>query len=284
VRWLGRRRLDCRRHPRPWDVLPVRIRQDAFVPGQPRRDLVLSPDHAVLVAGALIPVRYLVNGATIVQEDAGTVEYWHVELDRHDVLLAEGLPSESYLDTGNRADFENGGAPLTLHPDFAARGPAETCQPLVLGGPGLADARARLLRRALRLGWTLTDAPGLVAEAGGRAIRPQRAGAESHVFELPPVAAIRLRSRAAVPGQVRVADPDHRRLGVAVCRLMLDGREVGLDDPRLGAGWHGCEDALRWTDGDAVLATRGARRLSVRLRPLQRYWMPPGGARLAAVS
>jgi hypothetical protein len=32
-------------------------------------------------------------------------DYVHVELDRHDILLAEGLPAESYLDTGNRAAF-----------------------------------------------------------------------------------------------------------------------------------------------------------------------------------
>ncbi len=36
------------------------------------------------------------------------------------MLLAEGLPCESYLDTGNRAAFENGEAGVQLHPDFAA--------------------------------------------------------------------------------------------------------------------------------------------------------------------
>jgi hypothetical protein len=73
--------------------------------GAPRRDLFLSPDHAVFVDGALIPVRYLANGATIVQERRDQVSYWHVELDRHAVILAEGLACESYLDTGNRASF-----------------------------------------------------------------------------------------------------------------------------------------------------------------------------------
>ncbi len=53
--------------------------------------------------GTLIPVRYLINDATIVQEAADSVTYWHVELARHEVLLAEGLACESYLDTGNRA-------------------------------------------------------------------------------------------------------------------------------------------------------------------------------------
>jgi len=103
--WIGRRTVHVARHPRPWDVAPVRICAGALAPGRPHRDLLLSPDHAILVGGALIPVRYLINGASIVQEWTETIVYLHVELDTHDVLLAEGLPCESYLDTGNRAAF-----------------------------------------------------------------------------------------------------------------------------------------------------------------------------------
>ena len=119
--WLGHRRVDCRRHPSPWDVCPIRVMEGAFGAGLPRCDLYLSPDHAVFVAapspstvlgdgedaapGALIPIRYLINGATIVRHAVDDVIYWHVELDRHEVILAEGLPCESYLDTGNRGDF-----------------------------------------------------------------------------------------------------------------------------------------------------------------------------------
>jgi hypothetical protein len=110
VMWLGYRSVDCRRHPRPQDIWPVRISADAFGPAQPRRDLMLSPDHAVFVDGVLIPVRYLINGVTITQREVDEITYWHVELPRHEVLLAEGLACESYLDTGNRAVFEDRGA------------------------------------------------------------------------------------------------------------------------------------------------------------------------------
>ncbi|MEJ0019381.1 MAG: Hint domain-containing protein [Acetobacteraceae bacterium] len=82
---------------------------------------MLSPDHALYIDGALIPVRYLVNGRQIRRLTRKTVTYWHVELDRHDVVLAEGLPVESYLDTGDRANFANGGRVVALHPDFASR-------------------------------------------------------------------------------------------------------------------------------------------------------------------
>ena len=94
---------------------PIRIQAGAFAPNTPRRDLLLSPDHAVYVDGRLIPVRYLVNGASIAQVETDSVTYWHVELDRHDVILAEGLAAESYLDTGNRSVFVKG-APLDDQP------------------------------------------------------------------------------------------------------------------------------------------------------------------------
>jgi hypothetical protein len=69
----------------------------------PNRDLVVSPDHAIFVDGKRICARQLVNGTTIRQErDWTAVDYYHVELDRHAILLAEGLPAESYIDTGNR--------------------------------------------------------------------------------------------------------------------------------------------------------------------------------------
>jgi hypothetical protein len=105
VRWVGRRTVDLTRHPRPWDAAPVRVCAGALAPGMPRRDLRLSPDHAVLVQDVLIPVRYLLNGASVVQQWVDSVTYLHVELDAHDVLLAEGLPCESFLDTGNRNAF-----------------------------------------------------------------------------------------------------------------------------------------------------------------------------------
>ena len=51
----------------------------------------------------LIPVHYLVNGGTIVQQPRDFITYWHIELAEHSLICAEGLPAESYLDTGNRS-------------------------------------------------------------------------------------------------------------------------------------------------------------------------------------
>ncbi len=102
----------------------------------------MSPDHALYFDGVLIPVRYLIDGQQIVQLNRGTVTYWHVELDRHDVILADGLPVESYLDTGDRSNFVNGGDAIALYPDFSSRTwEAEACAPLVVTGPKVEAAR-----------------------------------------------------------------------------------------------------------------------------------------------
>lgn len=146
VVWLGHREVDCRRHPEPHKVWPVRIVAGAFAPDVPRRDLYLSPDHAVFGHGVLIPVKYLVNGTTITQVPMDRVTYFHVELPRHDVLLAEGLSVESLLPNSDRSGFANGGGAVALHPAWAWEG--EGCAPLVVTGPEIAAVRAMLARRA----------------------------------------------------------------------------------------------------------------------------------------
>ena len=119
VTWLGHRRIGLAGHPQPETVAPIRVQRDAFADGMPHRDLVVSPDHAIFVDGKLICARQLANGTTIRQETGWTaVDYYHVELDRHAILIAEGLPAESYIDTGNSGFFENSGAPMVLHPDL----------------------------------------------------------------------------------------------------------------------------------------------------------------------
>jgi hypothetical protein len=133
----------------------------AFGLDRPRRALRLSPDHAVFVEGVLIPVRYLLNGATLRQEPVARVTYWHVELARHGVLLADGLPAESYLDTGNRAAFANGGTIAMAHPDFArAVWERGGCAPLVTEGPVRDTVFRRLIAQAVALGWRAEDAGG----------------------------------------------------------------------------------------------------------------------------
>jgi len=137
-----------RRHPDPDMVRPVRIRAGAFAPGVPERDLRLSPLHAVYHEGFLFEVGSLINGVTIYQEQNGAhVTYHHIELDGHDIMLAEGLEVESYLDTGNKTMFEDQGV-VTLHPDFATPPDAPFCVPVVREGKTLTALQAQLTKRA----------------------------------------------------------------------------------------------------------------------------------------
>jgi len=119
VTWIGHRTVRCDIHPDPSRVWPVRVRAGAFAAAEPNRDLWLSPDHALYLDGVLVPVRHLIDGEAVAQVPMASVTYFHVELPLHDVVLAEGLPCESYLDSGDRANFANGGPVVTLHPDFA---------------------------------------------------------------------------------------------------------------------------------------------------------------------
>jgi hypothetical protein len=149
--WIGRRRVNCSRHPQPRDVWPVRIRAGTFGRHLPQRDLVLSPNHCVFIQGVLIPVRELVNARSIVQEQTAEITYWHIELSRHDVILAEGLSVESYIDNDTRDDFDDAIA-LRLHPTLqGSHGASELCAPLVRQGPVLQQVFAELVQRASQL-------------------------------------------------------------------------------------------------------------------------------------
>ncbi len=159
--WIGHRRVDISRHPDPASVWPVRVSADAFGEGLPQRDLWLSPGHSVACDAALIPISCLLNGRSVVQIEQERVEYWHVELDAHDILLAEGMPAESYLDCGNRTGFANGGAFVEAHPDFRPKHWAETCLPMFNAGPQVAAAKARCSR-----GW-----PSKVVSSSARQTR-----------------------------------------------------------------------------------------------------------------
>jgi autotransporter passenger strand-loop-strand repeat protein len=159
IKWIGRRTVDCARHPRPDRVWPVCVAAGAFAAGVPCRDLYLSPDHAVFVDGVLVPVGELVNGTTIRQIATDRVTYYHVELDRHDVILAEDLPTESFLDSGNRDGFENGGGPVALHPSFFPLAWENACAELVVYGARLDAIRAMLARRAAAGGVSASQAP-----------------------------------------------------------------------------------------------------------------------------
>ena len=256
--WIGHRRLSG---PIPEALWPVRITRGAIAPGLPDRDLVLSPEHALFIDGFLMPARALVNGATIRQEAASQITYWHVELASHDVILAEGVPAESYLDTGNRRTFANaGGNVLDLHPRFGRQvHEALACAPFVDSGPHLRRTRQALAARAEQLGHACVQGAWWI-EADGEVLDQDEDGG----WSVPEGARrVCLRSDAAPPMHTDPASTDTRRLGVCVAGIAIDGVAIALDDARLDQGLHAIEYAgaapFRWTDGAATLPALGGR-------------------------
>jgi hypothetical protein len=287
VRWLGHRAIDCTRHPNPAAVWPIRIQAEAFAPNLPARDLWVSPFHSILVQDVLVHAEKLVNGATIVQVPCERVEYWHVELESHDILLAEGLPAESYLDVGNRTGFLNGGAYLEAHPDFTAKHSADFCMPLVLEGPVVERAKAALLARAQELGCALTEDADVHIVVDGKRVEPISLGEKRLAFLLPASAAdIELRCRSFIPAQVNPENTDPRVLGIAIERLQLDGMEIALhDEATFGPGWQALEGDpqglhWRWCQDRAQLP-RGTRIVVIKMCHQGRYWAEPQGHSVA---
>ena len=151
VRWIGRRRYAGRFLAANPGVQPVRFAAGSLGAGVPRRDLFVSPEHAMFLDGVLIAARHLVNGASVTRERGWTeVAYFHVELDRHDVLLAEGAAAESFVDDDSRVVFHNAAEFGRLYPDAVAG--REVCAPRVEHGEALEAVRRRIWEVAGRIG------------------------------------------------------------------------------------------------------------------------------------
>ena len=266
IRWLGHRAVDTRRYAFPQQAAPIRISAHAFGQGRPARDLMVSPGHSIcvdVIGEVLIPALNLVNGSTITQTDITKIIYWHVELDDHDIILAEGLPTESYLEMGNRNFFAENqivafGESL---PDSPVRTHADFCRPFHGEGPLVDCVRERLTKRAQELGWFLE--PPTLEEVhlivDGVCVKPEIRDQQVRFLLRADAKHVWLVSGSAVPCHMPNGNKDSRSLGIGLARLVVnDGfREaysVTADDPRLCVGFHAVEPGpFRWTTGRARL-------------------------------
>jgi hypothetical protein len=257
IRWLGHRTIDCARHPEPRKAWPVRVAAGALGAGLPYADLWLSPAHAICLQASdkdevFIPVRCLVHGDAVAQVERDTVTYWHVELDTHDILISNGAPSESYLDTGNRSSLDSASGIIDFHPDLEPRYTTGFCRPYVESGPLLSAARARLFGAAAA---PVSEPIHMLAD--GIVLRGM-VGAYEAVFLVP----AGTRDLRLVSSTFRADGADIRRLGLNINALRIEdmsfARDIALDDAALFAGFHDLEAEgprrWRWTDGDAHFA------------------------------
>ncbi len=294
VKWLGHRTLYKNRIPAKDAVraFPILFKKDSIANNVPHRDLTLSPGHHVSFDGTLVPAMMLVNGQTIIQQfNTKVFEYFHVELEQFDIILAEGVPAESYVDTGNRSMFQNA-ADVAMNPDF---GPAEG-RPEVKGikvvqqGPVVEAIRKQLLARAEAItGAVRTTDAALCIEVNGQIVHstPEFSKEGVYQFALPANAGdVRVLSRSAIVRDVTpLARRDLRQIGVGLSGIAVStagGRQqISLTDTAL-TGLNAAQDvkgtAMRWTNGAAVIPatlinTTGAATLELTVLRTYSYWM-----------
>ena len=118
IKWIGRQTIEPSKIANPVRGYPVQIRAGALGDRIPSRDLYTSPDHSLFVDGLLINAGALVNGISIIStEPVETFIYYHIELENHSLLIAEGASAESYLpQKETRAEYDNSAEYEQLYP------------------------------------------------------------------------------------------------------------------------------------------------------------------------
>jgi Hint domain len=144
IQWIGRFLIKKTDPSKPWvkDALPVRIARSALGPNVPHADLYVTGAHCLLIDGVLVPAEMLINGTTIERFDGDghdELEFFHIKLESHDVIYAEGAPAETLLNVDERA--------VNFADYFRRYGPSTTearCAPVVcIGGRGELKSRIR---------------------------------------------------------------------------------------------------------------------------------------------
>ncbi len=107
IRWIGRKALDHAQLSRASHMKPVLIRQGSLGNDLPERDMLVSPNHRMLVANdrtalhfdeheVLVSAKHMVNGKGVQGVESPGVTYIHFMFDQHEVVLANGTWTESF--------------------------------------------------------------------------------------------------------------------------------------------------------------------------------------------
>lgn len=283
---------------------PIRILKDALADGMPYKDMLITAEHCLFFDGKFIPARMLVNGRSIFYDKSFTTyDYYHIETDEHAVIMADGVLTETYLDTGNRGTFRQNGPVLRIG-GRAKNWAEDAAAPLGVDRSFAEPLFRRIESRATQAALeNRAEAPPLTADPDlhlvtdrGQTLRPVREANGYISFMIPTgVASMRLVSRSGRPSDtIGPFVDDRRQFGVSVGEIMLfEGNHAQnitthLADTTL-SGWNALEQAdRRWTDGNALLPLgqrypNGVALLAIQVRESGLYVTSTGSAGAASV-
>ena len=222
VKWVGLQRQSASVLAANPQLYPIRVRQGALGAGVPHRDLLLAPGHALHVDGVLVACAALVNGVTILQDRTPADRvYYQIELERHDLILAEGAALGSYLDDGSRGQLHNAAEYDALYPR-GHRLPVRYCAPLVTEGAPLEAVRRRLVSDAAKI--SIPEPAGALLGSLDQVARDRIIGWARNA------------GAPNIPVRLLVLDD-----GVVIARIVADQHRPDLAQAGLGSGRHGFE-------------------------------------------
>lgn len=271
VTWVGHAHCTVRPYlPLDQAGYPVRILKDAMSNGVPFKDMLITAEHCLFFEGKFVPARMLVNGRSIFYDTSITsYDYYHIETEEHSVIMADGMMTESYLDTGNRSTFRQSGDVVSLTPSRNLTWD-DAAVPLTVSRETVEPIFRQIEIRADKAGFAIQDeARPLTYESDlhlttdtGTVIRPARRNNGRVMFMIPSgVESVRIVSNASRPCDVIGPFIDDRRsLGVLVGTVTMfeNNRTRTLTDHLHDAqlsGWNNVEDGtMRWTNGNAFLS------------------------------
>ncbi|GBR44529.1 Hint domain-containing protein [Neokomagataea thailandica] len=265
IRWAGHKTINAS----TTEEHAIRIKANALSEGVPFKDLLVTPEHCLFLNGRFVPARLLVNNRSIVIDEQKSFEIYHIETNKHSVIMADGALAESYLDTGNRHSFKTDNKVVVGGFDTPKTWENDAASALEVRREFVEPLHKELTARAEALGFSLEkNAPELTEDAAlalitaeGKTLPLLRRTGQHAVFQVPAgIERVYLTSRTISPRDLIGPYVDDRRaLGVMVSNITLfDGASTQKITSHLTQddmnGWeHRDEESRRWTKGCAEI-------------------------------
>lgn len=274
--WTGYKQITV--NPRLADDLaayPVRIVKGALGNNKPYKDMLITAEHCLCFNDQFIPVRMLVNGRSIYYDYSMTsYTYYHIECEEHAVICADGILTETYLNTGHRQAFSINDKVVALRYN-QKEWAKDAALPLVTDRSIVEPLFVEYSNRAKRLGieskvkktrFSYDSAICLKTEQGEKFYPVEQEDKKNFIFHIPSyVETIYILSNTSRPcDTIGPFIDDRRNLGILIGNIVLLNKNNKAQmlhqhlQPSPLLGWHAWENSTcRWTKGKALLSLKG---------------------------